>query len=93
VRYLSAMVKLDANIDAVILRQSAQLQTKVLTSPGPEVGNDNCTAPQKQVAVASSSVDQPSPARPATGKTDLEVSNFDIFKFFKNEVLKREKIR
>lgn len=28
----------------------------------------SCTVPQKQVAVASSSVDHPSRARPATGK-------------------------
>lgn len=30
--------------------------------------NDSCTAPQKQVAVASSSVDHPSWLKPATGK-------------------------
>ena len=39
-----------------------------------ELTNDNCTAPQKQVAVASSSVDQPSLADPARGKKGLEVS-------------------
>lgn len=32
------MVKFDENIDAVSLRQSVQLQTKVLTRPGPSVG-------------------------------------------------------
>ena len=37
-RCVSATVKLDANMDAVILRQSAQLQTKVLIRPGPSVG-------------------------------------------------------
>lgn len=31
--------------------------------------NASCTAPQKHVAVASSSVDQPSLARPANGKS------------------------
>jgi hypothetical protein len=30
--------------------------------------NESCTVPQKQVAVASSSVDQPSCATPAIGK-------------------------
>ena len=64
------MVKLDANIEAVILRQSVQLQTKVLTRPGPEVGKESCTAEQKQVAVAVSSFDQPSEARPERGKED-----------------------
>lgn len=36
--------------------------------------NESCTAPQKQVAVASSSVDQPSLAMPARGKYDLVLS-------------------
>lgn len=31
-------MKLDANIDAVILRQSVQWQTNVSISPGPDVG-------------------------------------------------------
>lgn len=100
-----ATVKLDANIDAVILRQSEQLQTKVWTNPGPWVGwwqsnmleysverkekektsgqgprhpsrgtewigeltNASCTALQKHVAVASSSLDQPSSVDPARG--------------------------
>jgi len=72
------MVKLDANMDAVILWQSPQLHTNVFTSPGPEVGNDSCTAPQKQVAVASSAVDHPSWPRPAKGKWDLVLSEADI---------------
>jgi hypothetical protein len=38
VRWVSAMVKLEANIDAVILRQSVQLQMNELTNPGPWVG-------------------------------------------------------
>lgn len=37
-RCVLATVKLDANMDAVILRQSEQLQTKVLIRPGPWVG-------------------------------------------------------
>lgn len=37
-RCSSAMMKLEANIEAVILRQSAQLQRKVPTRPGPSVG-------------------------------------------------------
>lgn len=37
-RYVSSTVKFDANIDAVILRQSVQLQIKVLSRPGPWVG-------------------------------------------------------
>lgn len=37
-RYLSSTVKLDANMEAVTLRQSAQLHTKVLMRPGPWVG-------------------------------------------------------
>ena len=77
-RYLSSIMKLEANIEAVILRQSVQLQTKVSTSPGPEVGNDSCTAPQKHVAVALSSLFQPSLARPARGMWDLELSEADI---------------
>lgn len=36
--YASETVKLDANIDAVILWQSEQLHTNVLTRPGPSVG-------------------------------------------------------
>ncbi|KAJ6597667.1 hypothetical protein DFH09DRAFT_1071648 [Mycena vulgaris] len=51
-RCMSAMTKLEANIDAAILRQSVQLQTKVSSSPGPCVG---CGA---HVAVASSLLDQ-----------------------------------
>ena len=35
---MSATVKLEANMDAVILWQSVQLQTKELTRPGPWVG-------------------------------------------------------
>jgi hypothetical protein len=56
------MLKADVNMDAVILRQSVQWQAKVLSRPGPEVGNYSWTAPQYQVAVAESSVDQPSEA-------------------------------
>lgn len=63
VRYASSMVKFDANIDAVILRQSVQWQTNVPTRPGPSVGKESCTTPQKQVAVAEFSLDQPSLAR------------------------------
>lgn len=37
-RCVSAMMKLDANMDAVILWQSEQLQTKLSTRPGPSVG-------------------------------------------------------
>jgi len=66
-RWVSAMMKLEANMEAVILRQSVQLQRKVLTRPGLEVGKDSWTEAQKQVAVASSSLDQPSVARPARG--------------------------
>lgn len=77
-------------MDAVTLRQSKQLQRKVLTRPGATMGchsvsyriqcsdvNDidgdtrtttTCTAPQKQVAVASVSVDQPSRATPERGR-------------------------
>jgi hypothetical protein len=40
----------------------------------PKLTNDSCTAPQKQVAVASSSVDQPSLAKPARGKLGLDLS-------------------
>lgn len=40
----------------------------------PKLTNDNCTVPQKHVAVASSSLDQPSWAKPATGKY-----GFDLF--------------
>lgn len=36
--------------------------------------NTNCTAPQKHEAVASSSVDHPSLAKPATGNHDLVLS-------------------
>lgn len=79
-------MKLEANIEALILWSSAQLQTKELIRPGAFVGwevvlewcklrrdgegftKDSCTVPQKQVAVASSSVDQPSVARPPRGK-------------------------
>jgi hypothetical protein len=39
-RCVAAMVKLEANIEAVILWQSVQLQTKVLSRPGPLVGRD-----------------------------------------------------
>lgn len=38
VKYLSSMVKFDANIEAVTLRQSVQLQMNVLTKPGFWVG-------------------------------------------------------
>ena len=37
-RYLLSMAKLDANMEAVSLRQSVQLQTKVLIRPGPSTG-------------------------------------------------------
>lgn len=40
----------------------------------PKLTNDNCTAPQKHVAVASSSVDQPSWAKPAKGKYGFVLS-------------------
>lgn len=33
--YLSSTVKFEANIEAVILRQSVQLQMKLPTRPGP----------------------------------------------------------
>jgi hypothetical protein len=96
-KWVSAIVKFEANMEAVILRQSVQLQRNVLTNPGPLVGclrscqhqemkcgnmslrkpkqedlraaltNPNCTAPQKQVAVASSSLDHPSLTRLANG--------------------------
>lgn len=36
--------------------------------------NFSCTAPQKQVAVASSSVDHPSLALPARGRNGLDLS-------------------
>jgi hypothetical protein len=36
--------------------------------------NESCTAPQKHVAVASSSVDQPSSAPPARGKYGFDLS-------------------
>lgn len=82
------MVKFVANMEAVSLWQSAQLQMKLPMKAGPWVGwwvgvrvegveegmrgwgltNESCTAPQKQVAVASSSLDQPSLAKPARGK-------------------------
>ena len=67
-RCVLATEKLDANIEAVILRQSVQWQRKVLTRPGPEVGKESWTAPQKQVAVAEEAFDQPSEATPARGK-------------------------
>lgn len=45
--------------------------------------NDIWTAPQKHVAVASSSVDQPSLAMPDSGKNDFDVSGLDaIFVWF-----------
>jgi len=72
------MMKLEANIEAVILWQSAQLQTKEPTRPGPEVGKASWTAPQKHVAVASSSVDQPSVATPARGKSFLFVAALEV---------------
>lgn len=50
-------------MEAVILRQSVQWQTNVPTRPGPWVGKQSWTAPQKQVAVAESCVDQPSLAQ------------------------------
>jgi hypothetical protein len=37
--HLSLTVKFDANILAVILRQSVQLHTNVDTKPGPSTGN------------------------------------------------------
>lgn len=36
--------------------------------------NASCTAPQKHVAVASSSLDQPSPAHPASGMYGSDLS-------------------
>ena len=36
----------EANMDAVILRQSVQWRIKVLRRPGPWVGNASCAAPQ-----------------------------------------------
>lgn len=74
-------MKLEANIDAVILWQSVQLQMKLSTNPGASVGNFNCTAPQKQVAVASVEEDQPSSASPARGMYGLDLSAVlrDIF--------------
>ena len=36
--------------------------------------NANCTAPQKHVAVASSSLDQPSSAQPDKGMNGLDLS-------------------
>ena len=65
---MSTIVKFVANMDAVILRQSVQWQVKVVRRPGPWVGKASCTAPQKQVAVAESSFDQPSLAAPARGR-------------------------
>ncbi len=44
--------------------------------------NESCTAPQKQVAVASSSVDQPSLAKPATGKYGLVLSTVVLADMF-----------
>lgn len=61
-------------MDAVILRQSVQWQMKVLTRPGSWVGKASCTAPQKQVAVAESSLVQPSLAAPARGKYGWDLS-------------------
>lgn len=86
-------------MDAVIFRQSKQLQTKVSMRPGPEVGwevsgerslsrirsrltNASCTVPQKHVAVASSSVDQPSLVLPARGKYDFDLSAVDMVVYF-----------
>lgn len=37
-RCVFATMKLEANMDAVILRQSVQLHTKVSIRPGPSVG-------------------------------------------------------
>lgn len=48
--------------------------------------NASCTAPQKQVAVASSSLVQPSLAAPARGKYGLDLSEWsvvDMIVFFK----------
>jgi hypothetical protein len=61
-------------MEAVILRQSVQLQMNVSTKPGFSVGNASWTAPQKQVAVASSSLDQPSVARLARGMYGFDLS-------------------
>ena len=55
--YSSSTMKFDANIEAVIFRQSKQLQTKVSTKPGLVVGISSWTAPQKQVAVARLSLE------------------------------------
>lgn len=51
-RCVSRTVKLDANMLAVILWQSAQWQMKVSTRPGEVSGTRSWTALQKQVAVA-----------------------------------------
>jgi len=45
-----------------------------VTRPGALVGKAICTAPQKQVAVASSSLDHPSLAKPARGMKGLDLS-------------------
>ena len=66
--------KFDANIEAVILWQSVQLQMKLSTRPGASVGNLSWTAPQKQVAVASVSEDHPSSASPESGMYGLVLS-------------------
>ncbi len=42
--------------------------------PGPEVGKASWTAPQKQVAVAESSLEKPSFAEPASGMYGLVLS-------------------
>ncbi len=103
----SLTMMLDANIDAVILRQSEQLQTNTSTRPGPSVGyqgvstmtvlivpqsseelkrvkckhmvptNTSCTVPQKHVAVASESVDQPSCRRLLEGMYGFVLSEVD----------------
>jgi hypothetical protein len=66
-------MKFEANMLAVIFLQSVQLQMKVSTRPGFLIGNSSCTAPQKHVAVAESSFDQPSEALPDKGMNGLEL--------------------
>lgn len=56
-----------------------ELDSVLLTEPSERkwargLTNASCTAPQKHVAVASSSLDQPSPAHPASGMYGLDLS-------------------
>lgn len=58
---------------------------------GDETGltNEIWTAPQKQVAEASSSVDQPSPPEPESGKKALDVSAVAAISFLSMTVVQR----